>query len=96
MTHRKAVRIAKPTIAEVLAEFLAEHQGRLSSRTFASYEEVIELFQHSLNGYGYQSLGKADAHLFDRLYNAKGAEHREFCDIFGPQHILPNVGEFLG
>ena len=24
-----------------------------------------------------------------------GAEHREFCEVFGPEHILPNLGEFL-
>ncbi len=52
--------------------------------------------QDGLNGYAYQSLGEADAELFHRPFNAEGADHREFCDIFGPEHILPHVGEFLG
>src|SRR5262249_53766875 len=37
-----------------------------------------------------------DAKRFDRLYKAPGAAHRDFCEIFGPEYILPNVGEFLG
>lgn len=84
-----------PTIAEVLAQFLADQHKRLAPKTFARYEYVIELLQHCLDGYAYQSLNKADAKLFDRLFNAEGDEHREFCQIFGPEHILPNVGEFL-
>jgi len=86
---------AHPSIAQVLAQFLADQRDRLSAKTFAQYESVIELLEHSLNGYAYQSLGKSDAKLFERLFNAKGDKHREFCEIFGPEHILPNVGEFL-
>jgi hypothetical protein len=85
----------KPTIADVLAQFLADQRKRLAPKTFARYEYVIELLQHCLDGYAHQSLDKADAKLFDRLFNAEGDEHREFCQIFGPEHILPNVGEFL-
>ena len=33
--------------------------------------------------------------MFDRLYNAQGDEHREFCQIFGPEKIPNNVSEFL-
>lgn len=88
-------RIASPTIGEVLAEFLAEQEKRLSRKTLAQHRSVVELLEHSLNGYAYQSLDEADAQLFHELYDAEGDEHREFCDIFGPEHILSNVGEFL-
>ncbi len=87
--------IAKPTIVEVLAEFLTDQRERLAPRTFFQYEHVVELFTQSLDGYAYQSLDEPDAKLFDRLYNAEGNAHREFSEIFGPQHILPNVGPFL-
>jgi len=90
------IGIASPTIAEALAQFLAEQKQRLAPKTFAQYERVIELLQDSLNRYAYQSLDEAQSELFDGLYNAKGDDHREFCEIFGPEHILPNVGEFLG
>lgn len=95
MTDRDAARIAKPPIDEVLDRFLADQRGRLAAKTFAHYEQAIALLKDCLNGYGYQGLDKPDAALFDRLHNAKGAEHREFCQIFGPEHILPNLGEFL-
>ena len=88
--------VQSPTIAEALAEFLAEQQKRLSPRTFKGYRDVVDLLQHSLNGYAYQSLDKADARLFDRRYNAKGGEHREYCEFFGPERILPEIGSFLG
>ena len=84
-----------PTIALVLAQFLADQRKRLTPKTFARYEYVVELLQHCLDGYAYQSLNKADSKLFDRLFNAKGDEHREFCQVFGPEHILQNVGQFL-
>ena len=96
MKRKPAPSIAKPTIVEVFHEFLAEQRDRLAPKTFAKYEYVLDLFQHSLNGYAYQSLDKDEAQFFHRLYDAKGSEHREFCEVFGPKHILPNVGEFLG
>ncbi len=95
MARKPKLAIAKPTIAEVLEQFLADLRGRLAPGTLAKYENVLGLLQHSLNGYAYTSLDKAEAVLFDRFYKAEGAEHREFCEVFGPKHILPNVGEFL-
>ena len=50
-----------PTIAAVLAEFLDEQKQRLSPKTFAQYKDVVELLQHSLNGYAYVSLSERDA-----------------------------------
>lgn len=96
MPRSSTARVASPTIAEVLAQLLAEQKDRLAPRTFAQYRSAVEFLQHSLNSYAYQSLDKSAAKLFDQLYNAKGDAHREFCDIFGPEHILPNVDEFLG
>jgi hypothetical protein len=85
-----------PTIAAVLAEFLDEQRQRLSPKTFAQYQDVVELLQHSLNGYAYLTLSELDAKRFDQRFNAPGDAHQEFCEIFGPEYILPHVGEFLG
>ena len=93
---RTSVNLASPTIAEALAEFLAEQESRLAPRTFRGYRDVVDLLQHNLNDYAYQTLDEAEAALFDRLYKAKGAEHREYCDIFGPEKILREIGSFLG
>lgn len=86
----------KPTISKVLTEFLAEEQERLSAKTFARYRQVVALLTSSLNNYAYQALSQDDSELFNRLYNGEGDEHREFCEIFGPEQILPNIREFLG
>ena len=95
MARKRATPVTGPTIADVLTQFLADQRGRLAARTFAHYAPVIELLRHSLNNYAWQTLDKPNAELFDRLYKAQGAEHREFCEIFGPAYILPSVGEFL-
>jgi hypothetical protein len=86
---------ARPTISEVLAEYLAHEKERVASRTFAKHENVVELLMHSLNGYAYSGLERPERALWEKHFNADGVEHREFCDIFGSKHILPNVGEFL-
>jgi hypothetical protein len=85
----------KPTISEVLAEYLRAEKSRLAPKTLARYTEVIALFTQSLNGYAANSLSRFERARFDKHFNAEGEEHREFCDIFGPEHILENVGEFL-
>jgi hypothetical protein len=96
MARSRTTRVTSPTIAEVLARFLAEQQRRLTPKTFAQYRSAVELLQHSLDNYAYQSLDTSDAKRFDQIYNAKGDAPREFCDIFGPDHILSNLNEFLG
>jgi hypothetical protein len=85
----------KPTISEVLAKYLRAEKSRLAPKTHARYTEVIALFTQSLNGYAANSLSRFERARFDKHFNAEGEEHREFCDIFGPEHILENVGEFL-
>ncbi|MHC4425554.1 MAG: tyrosine-type recombinase/integrase [Planctomycetota bacterium] len=92
---RKLPQPAEKTIETVLDEFLEEQQERLKPSTVRKYEEIIELFQSFLDGYAYQYLDKQEAALFDRLYNAQGDKHREFCQIFGPEKIPDSVGEFL-
>ncbi len=91
----EATAVASPTISEVLAAFLADEKARLAAKTYGLYADVIDLLQLSLNGYAPNSLDKSDYKLWEALFNAEGDEHREFCEIFGPEHILPNIGEFL-
>lgn len=85
----------KLTISEVLAEYLRAEKSRLAPKTHVRYTEVIALFTHSLNSYAANSLSQFERARFDKLFNAEGEQHREFCNIFGPEHILENVGEFL-
>jgi hypothetical protein len=91
----QAARGHKPTISEVLAEYLRAEKSRLAPKTYARYADVIGLFTHSLNGYAASSLSQFDRARFDKHFDAEGEQHREFCDFFGPEHIIENVGEFL-
>lgn len=84
------------TIEQVFAEFLDEQCKKLKPRTARQYEAVIDLLTHHLNGYGYEGLSKKEERLFDKYYNATGEAHREFCQVFGPDKIVENLGMFLG
>jgi len=88
--------IAVPTIAETLETFLAETGRSRGARRQAEFEAAAGLLVECLNGYAHQGLSKEDTALWRRHYDAGGAEHREFCEVFGPEHLLPNLGEFLG
>ncbi|MGO9607496.1 MAG: hypothetical protein ACLQAT_29550 [Candidatus Binataceae bacterium] len=92
----ESTQIANPTIAQILSEFLAAHERRLSGRSFSRYRQVVELLRTSLNNYAYQGLRGDEAQRFNCLYDAQGEEHREFCEIFGAEQIVPNLREFLG
>jgi len=92
---QETARPAVKTIETVLEEFLADQHTRLKAGTLRKYGHIIHLFQSSLNNYAYQYLNKTESKLFDRFYHTKGEEHREFCQIFGPEKIPENVGEFL-
>ena len=52
----QAARGHKPTISEVLAEYLRAEKSRLAPKTYARYADVIGLFTHSLNGYAASSV----------------------------------------
>jgi hypothetical protein len=89
-------RPAEPNIRRVLEEFLEDQRKRLAAGTLARYEAVLDLLRSHLNGYAHEGLSKPEAAHFDRAYNAEGKEHREFCDLFGPEKIVENLDGFLG
>ena len=89
------IQPADKPIQAVFAEFLADQRERLKRNTLNRYESILELFEASMDGYAYQVLDEEETALWEDLYNARGPEHREFCEIFGPEKIPENVGEFL-
>ena len=92
---KKLTQPAEKTIEVVLDKFLEEQQKRLKPSTTRKYEDIIDLFRSFLDGYAYQSLDRQENALFDRFYDAEGDEHRELCQVFGPEKIPDNVSEFL-
>jgi len=89
-------QIAKPTIEQVLEAFLVGQRKRLKPGTMAKYEQVISLLKSHLDGYAHEGLSKVENSFFERHYEAEEDEHREFCQIFGPEKIIENVGSFFG
>ncbi len=86
----------KPNIRRVFDEFLEAQRARLAPKTLARYEDVLDLLGSYLNGYAHESLSAPEATRFERSYNARGREHREFCDLFGPDKIVESLDGFLG
>lgn len=96
MTKRKRAAgsrpaIAEPTIRRALDAYVAEQPAPRRKEARLG----LELLEHCLNGYAHQSLGRAESRLFERLYSAEGAAHREYCEIFGPDKIVPALRQFL-
>jgi len=92
----KLPKIAEPTIEEVLDEFLSDQQKKLKPKTISGYKDVVQLLKDYMNGYAYQCLPKTESTFFDKYYNAEGKEHKEFCQLFGPDKITEEFGGFLG
>lgn len=92
---KKSLQPAEKTIESVFEEFLEEQRKRLKPSTLRKYEDIIDLFRLCLDNYGHQVLDEQEGALFDRFYDAEGDQHREFCQLFGPEKIPSNVGEFL-
>ncbi len=86
---------ASPAINQVFDAFLTDQEARLSAKTARQYGDIIDLLRHCLDGYGWNDLSSEEQKRADSSRKAGGAA-TTFCDLFGPEHILPNVSEFLG
>jgi hypothetical protein len=76
----------KKTIDDVLAEFLAEQQARLSKATFSRYDLVIHWLKSYCESYWPGHDGE-----YDRVTKAGGT----FCGTYGPEDIAEAFGMFL-
>jgi len=86
--------VAKPSIADVFAEYLAERQQKLAKSTFQKYQGIIETFEGCLDGYAYQALDPAEEELWRSRWEVD-EEAGSFCRTFGPDKILGEIGGFL-
>jgi len=78
----------EPTIAQVLRK----HLEQVSEKQRKNAAAILDLFEASMNSYAYQSLPKNEAKYFDNQFNN---HDKQFCELFGPEKIPENVGEFL-
>lgn len=94
VVSEKAITVASPCIQDVLDSFLEEQYHRVSARTYARYSQVVETLLACLNLRGHESLAEREHERFRRI--RRDGDGREFCDVFGSKHILPNLDAFLG
>ncbi|MGC8635080.1 MAG: hypothetical protein ACP5VP_10550 [Candidatus Limnocylindrales bacterium] len=83
-----------PTIDAALAGFLAEQEAALRPKAFRNAADIIELLQHSLNGYAYESLNPFERRRWEQAVEA--GDEEAFTTLFGPEKIPEHLGEFLG
>ncbi len=76
-------------IKELFKQFLKEQKATLSMNTYKKYKEIIELFEHSLDGYAWNNLDD------DKAYDEAQKRNKTFMDIYDHTFIWENVGEFL-
>lgn len=81
------------TIDDALGRFLEFERARLAPRGYRRYVDVVELLTHCLNGYGHMGLSDLERERFEQAYQA--GDEEAFCHLFGPEHIVDNLGEFL-
>lgn len=71
------------TIKDVLEEFLAEQQARLSLKTYSGYEEAIYYFEKYLNGWAHKYLSEKDKIRLNKFYERDG---KKYCEVFDPEY----------
>jgi hypothetical protein len=81
------------SIKEIVEEFLAEQQARLSSKTYSGYEEAMYFFRMYLNNFGHQHLNKTETKRYEKL---EASGDKNFWEIFGPEHLgYSEISDFL-
>jgi hypothetical protein len=69
-----------PRSKNVLDEFVAEPDARLSPATFRKYPSSVELLWMHLNGYGYSELSHDELERFERAFEE--GDEEAFCHLF--------------
>ena len=81
------------SIHEILEEFLAEQQARVSSKTYSGYEGAMYFFRIYLNNFGHQHLNKTETKRYEKL---EASGDKNFWEIFGPEHLgSEEISDFL-
>jgi len=75
------------TIDDLLAEFLADQEARLSPKTYARYEGIVDLYQSYLERYWPDHSGED--------YNTVTRAGGTYCGTYGAEDITAGFSEFL-
>lgn len=81
------------TIQEILEDFLSEHRSRFRPRTYSDYVDAVDYLKMYLNEYAHQFLSREEEKRYEDL-NLN--EDKEFCEIFGAEHLtFTEISDFL-
>lgn len=86
--------VARPTISEVLAEFLAERDRPTTRRPYSVQRSIVDLLESCMDSYAHDDLKPDEAEMWQLRWE-EDEEANSFCRTFGPKRILPQVGPFL-
>ncbi len=84
---------AEPSIDTLLKLFLGDDSAHRSSTQQSRYIQTTTELKDCLNDYGYQSLEDFELVLLEK--RNKGGSQQSFCELFGAEHLLDNLGEYL-
>jgi hypothetical protein len=87
--------LAKPTIADAFAEYLAERDKPTKARSYTLKRSIVELFESYMDSYAYESLAKDEEAFWRRRWD-QDEEKNSFSRTFGPERLLETIGAFLG
>lgn len=85
---------ASPNINDILARFIADEDPP-SIDPYVSRTAIAECIQLNLNMYGHTTLTAEQGAWAMECYDEED-EAGSFCNLFGPDYILPSFDDFLG
>lgn len=84
---------SNPSIDTLLKLFLDESLETRNKARHSQFAQTISELRDCLDDYGYQSLEDYELALLENR-NSNGAR-QSFCELFGAEHLLDNLGEYL-
>jgi len=81
------MKTSEKKIAQLLKDFLADQEARISRKTFLKYQTIIDLYMSYLESYWPGHDGECDK------ITKVGVT---YCDTYGPEDATASYSEFLG
>ncbi len=84
---------AAPSIDTMFKLFLEDESAPRNTTQQSRYIQTVAEMKDCLNDYGYQSLEDYELALLEN--RNRGGFHQSFCELFGVEQLLDNLGEYL-
>jgi hypothetical protein len=84
------------TIQDVLSEFLEDRSRGLQPVEVRLYRHVVLFLQLCINNYGHRNLDEESRERYERLNHRGEGYGQDFFELFGPEHLVPELDFFRG